>query len=181
MKNRNKSLNIEKIKEIFTGLNKVFKAMQKENIIHRDIKLKNLLVKYIDENNKDKFIVKLGDYGIGKFLNNGNSISGLKGTNQTVAPEIILQKIEKYESSVDIFSLGIVLYQLSHHLNHPFNNNDSKRIITYYNYYDEDNFNIEFDKSINNKDFKDLLGKMLKLKPENRLTWNQYFNHPFFQ
>ena len=64
MKNRNNaSLNLNLIKEIFTGINKVFKAMQIKKIIHRDLKLKNLLVKYID-NKKEKFIVKLLDYGI---------------------------------------------------------------------------------------------------------------------
>ena len=67
MKNRNKSLNVEEIKKIFNGLNIVFKEMHKQNIIHRDLKLKNLLVKYKDKN-RQNFIVKLGDYGIGKFL-----------------------------------------------------------------------------------------------------------------
>jgi len=181
MENRNKSLNIEEIREIFNGLNIVFKEMHKQNISHRDLKLKNLLVKYKD-NNKQNFIVKIGDYGIGKFLDKSDSITGSKGTLETMAPEIIFNKISKYdkENLVDIFSLGVILYQLSHNLNHPFHNDNFQRQLIYYNKYDSDNFEIQFDDSIKNEDFKDLVKRMLKLNPKNRLNWNQYFNHPFF-
>jgi serine/threonine protein kinase len=181
MKNRNKSLNVEEIRKIFNGLNIVFKEMHKQNIIHRDLKLKNLLVKYKD-NNKSNFIVKLGDYGIGKFLDKSSSITGLKGTAETIAPEILLEKVSKYdkENLVDIFSLGVILYQLSHNLNHPFHKNDAFRLTNYCSKYDADNFEIQFDNSIKNEDFKDLVKRMLKLNPKNRLNWDQYFNHPFF-
>ena len=180
MKKRNKSLNVEKIREIFDNLNIVLKQMYDQNIIHRDLKLKNLFVKYIDVN-KQNFIVKIGDYGMGKFLNKSNSISGLKGTRETIAPEIQLEKISTYNNLVDIFSLGVILYQLSHNLNHPFDNNEATRIIIYFNKYNEDNFEIQFDDSIKNEDFKDLLKNMLKINPKNRLDWNQYFNHAFFK
>ena len=91
-----------------------------------------------------------------------------------------MQKTQKYESSVDIFSLGIILYQLSHNLKHPFGLNYIQSLINYTNNYDKDNLNIEFDKSIKNNDFKDLIKKMIKLNPKNRLNWEEYFNHPFF-
>jgi len=170
MKDRNKSLNIEEIREIFNGLNIVFKEMHKKNIIHRDLKLKNLLVKYKD-NNKKSFEVKLGDYGIGKFLNESDSITGLKGTAETIAPEILLKKISKYdqENLVDIFSLGVIFYQLSNNLKHPFDNDDTYRRIIYYNKYNKDDFEIQFDNSIKNEDFKDLVKRMLKLNQKNRL------------
>ena len=180
MNNRNKALSTEKIKEIFTGLNEVFKAMYENKIIHRDLKLSNILLKYKDSN-KENIIIKLGDYGLGKFLNKSKSITGLKGSPETAAPEILLEKISNYENSVDMFSLGVILYQLSHNLKHPFNNNHIERILIYSNKYDEDDFNILFDNSIENPDFKDLLKKMLKLNPKNRLTWEKYFSHPFFK
>ena len=113
-------------------------------------------------------------------MNESDSISGLKGTRETVATEILLKKVSKYGDLIDIFSLGVILYQLSHNLNHPFDNDDVQRILIYCNKYDEDNFEIDFDKSIKNEAFKDLVNRMLKLNPKNRLTWEQYFNHPFF-
>jgi len=92
MNNRNKALSAEKIKKIFTGLNEVFKAMYENKIIHRDLKLSNILLKYKDSN-KENIIIKLGDYGLGKFLNESKSITGLKGSPETAAPEILLEKI----------------------------------------------------------------------------------------
>ena len=174
------SFSCKEIKDKFEALNKLFRKMQREKIIHRDLKLENLLIKYNKE--KTDYLIKLGDYGLGKFKGKSNGIfSGLKGTPDTVAPEIVLEKTQKYESSVDIFSLGIILYQLSHNLKHPFGTKYELAIIKYYENYDKDNLNIEFDKSINNHDFVDLVQKMIKLNPKNRLKWEEYFDHPFFK
>ena len=177
---RNKSLNEKEIKKIFLDLNKIFKVMNENNIIHRDLKLKNFLIKYTNKE-RTEYIVKLADYGIGKFLNGEKCIfSGMKGTPETVAPEIFLKKTNKYESSVDIFSLGVILYQLSNNLKHPYKSNVYENIILYNEYYDKDNYNIIFDNSIKNDDFKDLIKRMLKLNPKNRISWDDYFCHPFF-
>ena len=50
VKQRGKSLTIDEIKQKFQGLNELFRIMQKEKIIHRDLKLENFLMKY----NKEK-------------------------------------------------------------------------------------------------------------------------------
>jgi len=74
--------------------------MFNEKIIHRDIKLENFLVKY-NNSNKNDYIIKLSDYGISKINSlQSNNFSGFKGTIETIAPEIILQKTKKYENSV---------------------------------------------------------------------------------
>ena len=178
LKSGNKSLTIDEIKKIFIDLNKLFEIMYKNNIIHRDLKLKNFLIKYINKE-KTEFIVKLSDYGIGKFLNESNSIfSGLKGSLETVAPELILEKTKKYDTIVDIFSLGVILYQMSHNLKHPF---EGPLYINYYQHFNEDDYIIEFDTTIQNHKFKDLITKMLKINPVNRLKWEDYFEHPFFK
>lgn len=106
--------------------------MQKEKIIHRDLNLENFLVKYNKE--KTDYTIKLCDYGAGKLKKNLNTIfSGVKGTIETIEPEIILGKEPKYENEnvVDIFSLGIILYQLSHNLKHPFGENPVNYILIY--------------------------------------------------
>ena len=180
VKQKGNALTIKEIKSKFEKLNILFKIIQNKKIIHRDLKLENFLIKYNKE--KTDYIIKLGDYGIGKFKFQSNGIfSGLKGTIDTVAPEIILEKIKEYNSSVDIFSLGIILYQLSHNLKHPFGKNSNQILINYNQNYDKDNLNIEFDESIKNNNFKDLIKKMIKLNPKNRLSWEKYFNHPFFK
>ena len=161
--------------------------MQQKKIIHRDLKLKNFLVKYLDEE-KSKYIIKLSDYGIGKFLNKANIFSsGYKGTDEYMAPEMALEKTKEYKNNYDIFSLGIILYQLAHN---PFNNNlrhpfkitkDQSLQVTYCYLYDKDNYVIDSDESIKCEEYKDLGKLILKLNPENRLNWDQYFAHPFFK
>ena len=65
--------------------------------------MENFLIKYNKE--KTDYIIKLADYGIGKFQNLSIGIfSGLKGTGETMAPEILLNKTQTFESIVDIFS-----------------------------------------------------------------------------
>ena len=174
-----KIFDIKDIKVHFKDLNEVFYYMQKNSIIHRDLKLENILVKYINKE-KNIIILKLTDYGTSKIIN--NTFSGPRGTSDYIAPEILLDKIKEYKSSVDIFSLGVILYQISHKLNHPFKRIGNDYLeFTYLNLYEKDNYKIEFDKSIKDANFKDLINKMLKLKPENRLTWEEYFNHKFFK
>ena len=178
---RKTSLKIEEIKEKFLKMNKLFQILQNYQIIHRDLKLENFLIKFTNKE-KTQYILKLGDYGIGKFKLESNGIySGLKGTIETVAPEILLEKTKTYESIVDIFSLGIVLYQLSHNLRHPFGENIVGYIMEYQKNFEKDNLIIKIDMSIEDKDFKDLLINMLKINPKNRLSWEKYFEHPFFQ
>ena len=180
----------DEIKKIFRDINEIFKIMQQKKIIHRDLKLKNFLVKYLDEEEKSKYIVKLSDYGMGKFLNKANKaniFSGYKGTDEYMAPEIALEKTKEYKNNYDIFSLGIILYQLAHNpldnnLRHPFKIiKDQSLLVTYCNLYDKDNYVIGFDESIKCEEYKDLVKLMLKLNPENRLNWDQYFAHPFFK
>ena len=177
IKQRKTSLKIEK----FLKINELFQILQNYQIIHRDLKLENFLIKFTNKE-KTQYILKLGDYGIGKFKLESNGIySGLKGTIETIAPEILLEKTKTYESIVDIFSLGVILYQLSHNLRHPFGDNLIGHIMKYQKNFETDNLTINIDKSIKDKDFKDLLINMLKINPENRLSWEQYFGHPFFQ
>ena len=182
IKKRKKALDIIEIKNKFNELNELFEYMQRKRIIHRDLKLENLLVKYINKE-KNEYIIKLGDYGVSKtksYITNG-IYSGLKGTIETIAPEIILEKTKSYESIIDIYSLGVILYQLANNLKHPYENNFIQLIIKYRDNYNKDNLKIEFDKSIKNENFKDLVIKMLKLNPKNRLSWEDYFEHPFFK
>ena len=76
---------------------------QKRNIIHRDIKPENI---FISEDGN----FKLGDFGIARTIEKTSSGLSKKGTYTYMAPEVY--KGEDYNSSVDIYSLGIVMYRL---------------------------------------------------------------------
>lgn len=86
---------------------------EKQNIIHRDIKPGNILVHKTG-------VFKLGDFGIAKKLESINDGLSQKGTKNYAAPEVIAGL--KYDSRVDIYSLGLVLYRLMNNNKMPFLN-----------------------------------------------------------
>ena len=108
-----KKKNIKSEKEIFTLFIQILNALcflHENNLLHRDIKPENILI-----HNKNE--IKLCDFGTcnENFIGNRNTICG---TFEYMAPEIIKEK--SYDKSVDIWSLGIVLYELTHGFT-PFN------------------------------------------------------------
>ena len=87
-------------------------SCHEKNIIHRDIKDDNLFV------SRDGSY-KLGDFGVSKVLKNESRAESVKGTPNFIAPEVYLGK-EKYDNTVDVYSLGIVLYKLLNKMRVPF-------------------------------------------------------------
>jgi V8-like Glu-specific endopeptidase len=63
IKERGKGMQIGEIKSKFKELNQLFRIIQEEKIIHRDLKLENFLIKYTDKK-KSEYVIKLCDYGI---------------------------------------------------------------------------------------------------------------------
>ncbi len=87
---------------------------EREKIIHRDIKPANI---FLDEHGN----YKLGDFGISKILSGTRITSTSKGTEAYAAPEQFHNvSLEVYDSRVDIYSLGLVLYMWSNQKCLPF-------------------------------------------------------------
>lgn len=84
---------------------------QRYNIIHRDIKPENI---FVSENGD----FKLGDFGIARTVEKTMSGLSKKGTYNYMAPEVY--KGLDYGFSVDIYSLGLVLYRLLNRNRVPF-------------------------------------------------------------
>jgi NIMA (never in mitosis gene a)-related kinase len=78
--------------------------IHKRRIVHRDIKSQNLFL----TSGRD---VKLGDFGIAKVMQETlQEPTELVGTPSFLAPEMC--KNERYDGKVDIWALGVVLYEL---------------------------------------------------------------------
>lgn len=94
--------------DILDGLH----ACHENGVIHRDVKDDNIFVSSNGE-------YKIGDFGVSKVLKNSSKAESLKGTPNFLAPEVYLGK-ESYTKSVDLYSLGIVLYRLLNYSRNPF-------------------------------------------------------------
>ena len=86
-------------------------ALNKKGIIHRDIKSENILLKSEKIDNKDLTIAKVSDLGLGRQIEGVTGAYTTCGTAYYVCPEIAAGE-KKYSYNVDIWSLGIVLYEL---------------------------------------------------------------------
>lgn len=99
-----RKLSPAKILHYFYQLTLALSYLHEYNIIHRDIKSTNI---FVDKNDN----LVLGDFGISKILNPLNNLTGTQvGTPYYLSPELA-QGI-KYTNSADIWSLGVVLYEM---------------------------------------------------------------------
>lgn len=78
--------------------------MHSKSIIHRDIKLDNILL-------DGKGNVKIADFGVSKVVNKGEVMRDQCGTPAYIAPEIIKDN-GYYGFKADIWSAGVVLYAM---------------------------------------------------------------------
>ncbi len=147
----NGKLKIEVIQKILIELNDVLRFLKIKNINHRDIKPENILIKYI---NKNDFIIKLSDFGLGKQLNSKSYFTSDVGTDIFKAPEVYTNN---YDYKADLYSIGIVLYFL---------------------YFGEYPIN-EIKNNYDNNEIKDLINKLIEKDYNKRIDWNNYINHPF--
>ena len=166
---------------IMTQLNNCFKKMREgeEKVVHRNLKLENFLVKYDKNIPILGFCVKLSDFGLSKTMSDSD-ITQTKGVGSplTQAPEILLGE-NHYNYKVDLWSIGIIIYQLLYKRAIPF---DTRSLIAFKN--DIQQFKkLEFPKdkrdAISNECF-DLLNQLLVKDPEKRIDFDGYFNHKFF-
>lgn len=140
-------------------------------------------------------MVKLGDFGLAKKLltiSSYNSSSNLKfmnsmktpcGTAGYTAPEVIsvthdLDKENYYSKAVDIWSLGCLLYTILCGFP-PFYDDDSNKLTLKILNGDYTFLSPWWDEI--SVEAKDLISKMLVINPNNRITVDEIFNHPWIK
>jgi serine/threonine protein kinase/tetratricopeptide (TPR) repeat protein len=107
---RNGPLNFQRISEILRQVAEALQESHSQHIIHRDLKPSNIfLVKRA--NGRDQ--VKVVDFGISKSLGDtgGSPVSSVMGTPQYASPEQF-RLGENIDGRADIYSLGVVLFQM---------------------------------------------------------------------
>ena len=170
---KNYRLNIKEILELLSQLNNSFRIMSKKTIVHRDLKLHNILVKYKNKE-KTKFIFKLTDYGVSKRMIDVSRLKTFIGSYAFMAPEILENK--KYTEKCDLWSLGIIIYKLLFQ-KFPFPYTEKCEATAILNIIKQSPLKINSGSNI----LDDLIKKLLIKDPDKRIGWEEYFSHPFFQ
>ncbi len=107
---RDHTLEPEDVRQLGMDLCEALHACQKKGIIHRDIKPENILLSEFGS-------FKLGDFGVARTMDHTTAAT-FAGTERYMAPEVWEHR--SYNHTVDIYSLGLVMYWLLNERRIPF-------------------------------------------------------------
>lgn len=159
------------------------KYLHYNNVLHRDLKPQNILYK-----TKPILMLKIGDFGLSKILDeakSGHSSSGTvahsrAGTRCWKAPELLKKKTEKHSKVSDIFSCGLLFHYILANKKHPFGDSESTEPVDPQT--TEENIRgnkFGFCPSLT-PEAAHLLTKMLSAQPERRPKASSLQRFPFF-
>ncbi|XP_014783139.1 serine/threonine-protein kinase Chk2 [Octopus bimaculoides] len=148
------------------------KYLHDKGITHRDLKPENILLMTDEE----ETLIKVTDFGLSKFFDNGSVLKTFCGTPTYLAPEILLTAGRgSYTKAVDCWSLGVILFICL--VGYPPFSEDrkdmplTKQILTGTYIFSSpywDNISVAA---------KDLVQKMLTVDPNQRITIQEAFSH----
>jgi serine/threonine protein kinase len=134
-------------------------------IIHRDIKPENVV---LDHN----MVAKLTDFGWSNYMPGDDSKrTTVCGTPVYLAPEIINNR--GHDERVDIWCIGVLMFELMTGFA-PFQGDDVKTVK-----YNISRLKIRWPREMD-RDAADLISRILKYNPEERISLEQMLLHPFF-
>eukprot|EP00357_Protocruzia_adherens_P011212 CAMPEP_0115004262 /NCGR_PEP_ID=MMETSP0216-20121206/19092_1 /TAXON_ID=223996 /ORGANISM="Protocruzia adherens, Strain Boccale" /LENGTH=816 /DNA_ID=CAMNT_0002370205 /DNA_START=390 /DNA_END=2840 /DNA_ORIENTATION=+ len=156
------------VRDFMQQISSALQTMQSHRVIHRDLKLENILVNSDDKHRIPR--LKIADFGLAKFLEEENLIQTHCGTPIYEAPEML--KKQKYGEKVDLWAIGVILYQL---ITGEFPFLGANREALIWNIENE-----EFEPPMYISDCcMNLLNGLLEKNPADRFDHEQFFSHSF--
>ncbi|XP_049938547.1 serine/threonine-protein kinase ULK3 [Schistocerca serialis cubense] len=144
------------------------KFLRSHNVCHMDLKPQNLLL-----TSTPKLILKLADFGFAQYLSPEDYNSSLRGSPLYMAPEMLLKR--HYDASVDLWSVGVIMYECLFG-RAPYSSSNFKELAEKIK--SEMPIEVPHGGCISD-DCRDLLVRLLKHNPSERIDYESFFNHPF--
>ena len=160
--------------QLLSGL----RHLHQRGVVHRDLKLANLLV-------GEPFHIVIADFGLSKFDENGQ-FTTFCGTLETAAPEVFpgarATKSSPYGTKADVWSAGVIIVELYlNGLPHPPDKNPYRKKNGPWHKWNEEWCKLLFDKvhehDENNDQLIELLLHMLEPDPQIRLSSEECLEH----
>ena len=159
--------------QVFSGLY----YLHSKNIVHRDLKLENILITEIEKEKstgKNLFWIKIIDFGTAKIFEKNKSEKAVVGSSYYIAPEVLKKQ---YNEKCDTWSAGVILYMLICG-RAPFDGADDEEIIANIR---RGTFNHKHKKLVaSSPEVQDLVIKLLEVNVNKRLSAAQALKHPWF-
>uniref|UniRef100_V9KVI2 non-specific serine/threonine protein kinase n=1 Tax=Callorhinchus milii TaxID=7868 RepID=V9KVI2_CALMI len=138
------------------------------NISHLDLKPQNILLSSVNTPH-----LKLADFGFALYMSPWDEKRVLRGSPLYMAPEMVCQ--EQYDARADLWSLGVILYEALFG-RPPFSSKSFKELEAKI----RSNKPVEIPAGARvSADCRDLLVRLLERDPEQRITFEEFFTHPF--
>ena len=160
--------------QVFSGLC----YLHDNHILHRDLKLENILISEIEKDIKTKetfFTIKIIDFGTAKIFHKNKTEKVVVGSSYYIAPEVLKHK---YNEKCDTWSVGVILYMLIVG-RAPFDGMDDNEIIDKIK---EGKYNSNHKKLLAcSAEVQDLVKRLLDVNTETRLSAREALNHQWFK
>ena len=160
--------------QVFSGLC----YLHEKKILHRDLKLENLMVSEIEKDiitGEEYFWIKIIDFGTAKIFEKNKTEKAVIGSSYYIAPEVLKQR---YNEKCDTWSVGVILYMTLVGFA-PFDGRTDEDIIKRIKIGKYNKNDIRFIE--HSKEVKDLVSKLLEKNIEKRLSAKEALNHPWFE
>ncbi|XP_078676614.1 serine/threonine-protein kinase ULK3-like [Branchiostoma floridae x Branchiostoma belcheri] len=142
--------------------------LRSKNISHMDLKPQNILL-----SSRDNPVLKLADFGFAQYMGDEARMTSLRGSPLYMAPEMFCNT--KYDARVDLWSLGVILYEALFG-RAPFYSRSYAELEVKI----RDTRPVEIPQGIQiSGKCRDLLLGLLQRDPNQRITFEEFFNHPF--
>ena len=160
--------------QVFSGL--IY--LHENNIIHRDLKLENIMIDSIEKDNvscEPYFYIKIIDFGSSKIFSKQKSEKEVIGSSYYIAPEVLKQN---YNEKCDTWSVGVLLYMLLAK-KAPFNGKNDEEITEKI---EEGNYDRRCKKLMeHSEEVRDLLNHLLEVDVNKRFSAREALNHRWFR